>query len=560
MDLSIHKQKKEYVYNPQSTEEQNIVLEHRINLLDSDADEKIERHLKEKKARLNQENVHNEVSGNLIRIKTRDSEEDTPLIQREDTLLIQEEKDLLIQNTGESDSQIKQSTRDQEDGIISVEEPELLVEQSSKNKNKKLTKAEKLEQRRLKAMEKLRREEEKEEILRYERENNDYSTYGVAFDLEHTKVTEADSNTMRGLKLALRGYLEFRNELLGKKEVSEEAGSNVQLIYNEATSESGLSYTKDKLNPVQREALGERYEKVMAMINEYTSGITIFKRGRARKRLDQVKLIREKLQEDNRRYYLSDYRRSFRNSYDEYVDSTSHSWPSYQGVLRNADLIEDRKQKIRDRERAGETVSFKEKLSAMAKNCRDRLAMGYHAIFGTVERIAAVPMMLAGNALKFAGKVGRSLLHVLSAGVNQCFKWAHSERRWRMPTSFADIWKKGWVGYNDGRFALRRIVSAGILTAVAPLEWVFGEGMQLKRVFNKNAPHFAVTRMWGKNLWQLIGGSLKDMVHGIGIGNKDWKALMEQDMKMADPKGGYDDDDEEGFSDTASEAENEVYA
>ena len=48
---------------------------------------------------------------------------------------------------------------------------------------------------------------------------------------------------------------------------------------------------------------------------------------------------------------------------------------------------------------------------------------------GSVERAAAIPLMLAGNALKLTGKIARTPIHLVSGIFNKCCKWAGSETR-----------------------------------------------------------------------------------------------------------------------------------
>ena len=130
--------------------------------------------------------------------------------------------------------------------------------------------------------------------------------------------------------------------------------------------------------------------------------------------------------------------------------------------------------------------------------------------------------MLAGNAIKLSGKILKTPIHLMNGIFNQCCKWAGSRTRWRMD-SFKDTWKKGWVSFNDGREAYRRIIMMGvILPAYIPLEAVFLELFQIGRLI-KDRTHFGGVIKLFQEAGDVGGKHLRHILRGMGITSKHYK-------------------------------------
>ena len=261
-----------------------------------------------------------------------------------------------------------------------------------------------------------------------------------------------------------------------------------------------------------------------------------------------MKRIREQLDADNREYWLSAERRVLKNSGEDERAGTEKFWPTYSRLIQNKDMIANRMQRYRDRKRNGQRVRF---WHGWGRNIQDTLAMGYHGILGSVERLAAIPMMLAGNAIKLTGKIAKMPLHFLSGTFNTISKWAGSDARWRMD-SVRDTWKKGWVGYNDGRSAFRNLLKLGVILPIASsLERVFLELLQFKRIWYPDGKHFAILRNYMKDLHKISKKHLRHVIKGMGINSKHYKdrsLLTPEDMGMVDTRSyDTDEDDDESF-------------
>ena len=408
---------------------------------------------------------------------------------------------------------------------------------------------------------------DRQSVLDYERESGDYETYGIAFDLEHCRITEADSSTMKRLKRALREYLQVKEMVVAREkekkvqtQTKTRSAAKPDLIYhvqkNIIEREGGYLFdkkTRGFINPedigtVQRDQLGQKYDALWEAIGYYDGGITLFKHGRGRKRMDQVKRVRELMEADNRKYWLSQERR-FLKTYggDDMAVVAARRWPTYSGMVRNMDLISERMQRYKDRKRKGERVRF---WHGWGRNIRDTGAAVLHGIFGSVEMAAALPLMLAGNAIKLTGKVAKIPLQLMSGIFNKCCKWAGSKARWRMD-SFRDTWKKGWVNYNDGRKAYRNILSMGVAYPILIAgELVFLEVLQGRRLFMKNASSFAITKDLLEIYRNNLGIHLNHIKKGLGINGKYYK-----DRNMLTPEEGGDASNYEEYYDGYTESD-----
>lgn len=437
---------------------------------------------------------------------------------RESNLQIDEMNQSRISEESENVIIKKDSLKDQ-NKILEVENDKIFV-LGSKEKGKE------------KEQEKLLTD--RQQILEYERQHGDYEKYGVAFDLQHCRITEADSKDMKKIKTLLKRYLQLKGEIeafmgrvrnQGERKKGKAGMDAIELIYKDrgdiGDHKLRVYFDNSDIGTANREELGPIYDALMFALNTYDGGITLFKRGRARKRLNQVRRVRELLEADNRKYWLSQERRMIKNDGgDERAkDQYGKQWPSYSGFIRNKDFISNRMQRYKDRKRRGERVRFWE---GWGRNIGDFSAMMFHGIAGSVERAAALPLMLAGNAIKLSGKILKTPIHLMNGIFNQCCKWAGSRTRWRMD-SFKDTWKKGWVSFNDGREAYRRIIMMGvILPAYIPLEAVFLELFQIGRLI-KDRTHFGGVIKLLQEAGQVGGKHLRHIIRGMGITSKHYK-------------------------------------
>ncbi len=126
-------------------------------------------------------------------------------------------------------------------------------------------------------------EEEKREnqikfIRKYEKTGN-YADYGIAYDLKKTRAYPTDSPRMLTVRQALKEYLEVKQ----KVDASEKAVYGVD----------------DTLGAELR----SKYKNLETAINNYTSGrFVLFKWGRGKARLKQVKKLRDRMKEDYKSY------------------------------------------------------------------------------------------------------------------------------------------------------------------------------------------------------------------------------------------------------------------
>ncbi len=242
-------------------------------------------------------------------------------------------------------------------------------------------------------------------------------THGIAFDLDHCRINAADSGNMKRLKTLLKEYLQLKDEILNhpvvverqkilnKKHLLDEKTYGKYIVNTDEVEKNGIRFDEktkgvidqnDEIGIAQRDDLGQIYDRLWWELGAYDGGITLFKHGRGRKRLNQVKRVRELLEADNRRFWLSSERRMLKNDPggDLEVISRFKYWPTYTGLVKNKDMIANRMQRYKDRKRNGEKFRFWE---GWGRNIRDAGAMAVHGIFGSVERAAALPLMMAGK-------------------------------------------------------------------------------------------------------------------------------------------------------------------
>ncbi|MCR5502815.1 MAG: hypothetical protein K6F53_07385 [Lachnospiraceae bacterium] len=303
---------------------------------------------------------------------------------------------------------------------------------------------------------------DKKAILKYEKESGDYTSYGIGFDLDSVNINPSDSSLMKDLKQELKEYLTIRKSIFYDKKLQEKSAEIMVRETEDNTLIADGDRTKRfEINPEERKKFGESYERVCESIRIYLAkrgGLFSSKRGDERAK--QVERIRELVNNDNRRFWLSTERRELLNSTDMNSFTENSVFPTWSNVVLNSDLISNRNQAYRDERRKqkeqgtlpGLGRRHKEWWSLAFSNAVPRLKMGlWNAPFGLVDRILGFGTMIAANSLKLAGKIAKAPLKLLSMGVNQIFKCAKSEKRWQVDYSLT----KGWTGLDEGRQVFR---------------------------------------------------------------------------------------------------------
>lgn len=332
----------------------------------------------------------------------------------------------------------------------------------------------------VKLSEKERKRAEKNRILAEEsrrRGANKYKKYGVGFDLNSVKINDADSGDMVELKKALKEYLQLRESIiaqnkLSNKELGEAAGEEAQqeadqikYIYRGNLQENDevraedeykrMAYTgAEGLTENQYDKMRAAYAELHYRIQQYTAGKKLLFRfglkfGRGKARLKQVIKIADMLRADNRRFNLSELRHDLVTSHDKTMeDMTAGVFPTYLGMVRQQDRIHRRDEDLNKR---GANHFYHWRYWATAiKNIPNRVAQLYHFAGGTAFRLAAIPTMIAANALEFVGKTAKLGMKGLAEAVNLGPKLFGKKWRWNIKFNRQTL-SGGWTSLSRAR-------------------------------------------------------------------------------------------------------------
>ena len=514
-----------YIPNSKVTIESETLAEHKWAEAQQEQEEKTEEETEEKQEEKTEEKLEKE------------TEEKTEEKQKEKTEEKTEEKDA---------SEIRRA-----------------LEWSINDRSRVFTKKEK------KDLEGLRKAE-KDKILDYEKKNKDYTSFGVGFEIGSTKITAVDSAQMREIKEALHDYLDMRNALFEKHKLydgsaQEYLDNRVYRVDNNAglvKDFRGQKYARGGINDLEREELGELWERLSTAVDNYLirrSGL--FKSGRGKERLKQVKRIKERVIADNARFMLSRKRREYKDSLDgKYHDRTLHDMtirkylmPTWYAANQLSAKIDLRDQAYKDMRRMqrknGELPNVVSRmfgwLGAGMINNFLRLGILYEGIGGLVDRSLGFATMMAANTLELAGKIIKAPLKIMSMGVNLFSKYVcGSKKRWRMDYSFT----KGWKDIEDGRKIFRRYMK-GIFIPAAAVGETFYRGIPY--LFGKRYKDGVYKRAgkWTKDIFEDIGKVFKSISY-----NKSYNISKRADADYLSAWS-YKTDEEDDDTDVSVETE-----
>ncbi|MCR5452790.1 MAG: hypothetical protein K6F00_09205 [Lachnospiraceae bacterium] len=348
------------------------------------------------------------------------------------------------------------------------------------------------------------------------KENENYEADGIAFDLQHVKVNAKDSDKMAALKRSLKRYLELKRQILNNYFDADENGFLVgdeynspkrNLIFNKNKAE-GMPYVDEVdhyikvsnnhsgLTDDEEDSLREAYEDVKSKIQEYNVlKWSWFKVGRAKARLNQVKIVADMLEKDNRTYSLSVVRRDLDRSYDYSLQKKYHGViPNWLGAVRNKDMINRRHARLR-REGRNNALHIGW-YGALIKDVGNWGMAAYNFLGGTALRTLAVPTMLAGNALELVGKTAKLGLKGLSMVTNGVFKLFRSKKRWDIKVNKHTL-THGWTSLNSARKfnsnVIRYSIGIPLLTVGNVFRSIYRFG---KGVVTKDGSESTIGKMW----------------------------------------------------------------
>lgn len=382
----------------------------------------------------------------------------------------------------------------------------------------------------------------------YEKKNKDYATFGVAFNINNAKANDADSSLMRRVKNRLSEYLKIRGSIFEKYELKE---SGTEKLLDTVTGNERL-IAKDLTNMVKltdddRNLFGAAYESLKEAADTYIHERShFFKFGRGNARLKQVKKLKEQLQLDNIRFYLSGERRMLLNSVDEKYEKDNASlrqrlMPTWKRFISVKDELNLKNQLYREKRSTqkenGTLPSASTRIGEWSyralENTWLRTKIVYNGIGGTIDRTIGAATMLAANTLELGGKVVKAPLKLLSMMFNGFSSLFGSKARWRMKYSLGE----GWKGIDDGRKIFRRYLKGACLLPAFVTEsltrgvpYIFGH--------NFKSGVYKRTKRWGK----AILDDIKKVGHSLGI--KDYGAMDRGDAEYGEIPGHMEENGE----------------
>ena len=408
---------------------------------------------------------------------------------------------------------------------------------------------------RTKKEEKKEKKKARRQLKSFDKQTN-YKDLGVAFDMDHTQVNLIDSSYMRKVKEALAAYLDIRkavfenhnfSEISAQKMLDEDGlYSRTLNTKNQEDLISSLHYdSRDALSVEEREIMGNAMDKVLGCVDSflYSTGKYLnVKRGRARYR--QVEKLKEKLFQDDFRFYLSRRKRETRQNLDnsyrvydgkhkDFVDRFVNGvMPTWQRAMYWEDMVKMERYAYREKRREeranGELPGYcwrtLEWIGAFCKIRGYKLAMHYNELGAFVDRGLGAATMIAANTLELGGKIIKAPLKILSCLFNGTSKLFGSKKRWKMKYSLRDNWKS----LDDGRKIFRRYLKGACVVPTAILE-TLTRGIPTLFGHKFRSGVYKRTSKWTNDI--LRDG--KAVLRSIGIQDKALYRRMERDEATA---------------------------
>ncbi len=425
---------------------------------------------------------------------------------------------------------------------------------------------------------------------KYETDNKNYKLFGVGFGLKETVVYGGDSDMMVDLKEKLRIYLARRKAYFEDRKLTErsaeailkgtgrykqdyeheKSASNIEYIHKDTDYKVGFGetqpYREDELNFIQQEELGKLYDDLIKSVDSYIDKRSgIFKWGRGKARLNQVRRIREQLRKDNFRFELS---KEYREMLNDSLDAKQYRRGGLLGVFTPSLLAAHRqehrielgniayREKRRKQREEGDLPNVfmrgLEWTAVAASHLIRHIMAGYHGIGAFVDRTLGFGTMMAANTVNVAGKVIKAPIKLLSMMFNGASRLVGSKKRWKVKYNLM----KGWKGLEDGRKIYRKyfrgacaIPAAVIETLVKGVPAVFRGDFKSYKVYSK-------TSKWAAPVIK----DVNDVLYGLGIRTKNsWKEVSKRadaDFRMANSY--LDRDSDEGIIDDDANEANEA--
>ncbi len=427
---------------------------------------------------------------------------------------------------------------------------------------------------------------------KYEKDNENYKLFGIGFGLKETAVYGGDSALMVDLKEKLRAYLATRKAYFETRGLSErsakailkgsgrdrqsekqyddkdkdeddeqqKSGSNIEYIHKGYTNlKVGFGeneiYRENELNFIQQEELGKLYDDVIKSVDSYIASRSgLFKWGRGKARLNQVRKIREQLRQDNFRFELS---KGYRKMLNDPLDAKQYRrsalfglfTPSLLAAHRSEHRIEMENISYRDKRRKqreeGELPNVfmrgLEWTGLAFTHLIRHIMTGYHGIGAFVDRTLGFGTMLAANTVNLAGKVIKAPIKLLSMMFNGASRLVGSKKRWKVKYNLT----KGWKGMVDGRKIYRKYFRGACAIPAAVIETLVKGVPAIFKGDFKSYKVYSTTQRWAGPVIK----DVNDVLYGLGIHTKNsWKEISKRaaaDVKMAFDLRGEDYDENE---------------
>jgi chemotaxis protein histidine kinase CheA len=385
----------------------------------------------------------------------------------------------------------------------------------------------------------LKKEKDGTVTKKYER---DYAAFGLGVSLNNTKIEETDSTEMARIKAALKDYLEIRKKYYNKYQLSE---MSAEKFLERGTGFAGVQQKVDidrSMKKEERAELGDAYMVLREATRNYErTHLHMFKFGRGKARFGQVRLLKEKIEMDNMRFHLSDYRQSILNSLDSKYENDHLTFrktvmPTWGHYLHLGNKIDLRNQAYRDKRRRqkeeGKLPAWYKRAWSWTKtgmqNTGLRALMGYEAAGGLIDRTLGLATATVANTLNLTGKVVKTPLKLASCLFNGVSKLTGSKKRWRVNNDPTE----GWSGIDDGRKIFRRYLKGLCIIPQAMIEPIY---RGVPRLWGHKYKHgvFKLSSRWAKDIWQ----DVRKVGENLGI--KDYDAITARSREDVRIAGGY---------------------
>ena len=396
----------------------------------------------------------------------------------------------------------------------------------------------------------------------FEKAYKDYQTFGLGSDLRNTDIVAGDRRYMRGVKNALANYLNIRDALFEKygyaEMKAEDIGAmnmhtsggvrarrkafkkninTVEYIVSDQDSAEN-DWRMRNLTEDETKTLADAYEIVNEAAKDYLEHHgSIFKFGRGRSRVKQVRRLRDRLQLDNIRFGLSRERRNIKASLDKKYSKEDQSLrrelhPTWHKCILFNDVIDTREighREKRRRQRAeGKVPAWYKRVWSWTKrgfkNSGCRLMMAYNAIGGLIDRGLGLATAVVANTISLTGKTVKLPLKAISCIFNGISSLKGSKKRWDVSIDP----RKDWKSIDDGRKIFRRYLKGACLLPMAVIETLCRGLPSLFGHYYKSGV-YKRTRRWTKAIY----GDIKRVAEGVGIKDYGVADRAAEDTEMA---------------------------